>query len=131
MFSGDEARTWSEPEDTCWGLTGDRHMGAYTHDGRLVIAFRQRGLGVEERGHFCAWVGTYEDIRQGRPGQCQVRLLHSHAGADCGYPGLHVLLDGAIVATTYVKYRPGNAKHSVVSVRFKLEEIDRLMKTAE
>lgn len=125
MFSRDEGRSWSTPVDTPWGLTGDRHRGVYTPDGRLVIAFRDRAPDSATRGHFVAWVGTYTDIREGKPGQCRVKLLHSHAGADCGYPGMEILPDGTIVATTYIKYRPGTAKHSVVSTRFTMEDIDR------
>jgi len=41
-----------------------------------------------------------------------------------GYCGLECLPDGTLVATAYVKCRPGRRKHSIVSVRFKLEEID-------
>ena len=66
------------------------------------------------------------DILAGRPGQYRIKLLHSHAGGDCGYPGVEVLPDGTIVATTYIKYRPGPEKHSVVCTRFRLEETDRL-----
>lgn len=128
MFSPDEARTWSEPVDTTWGLTGDRHMGVYTPDGRLVIAFRDQAPESPTRGHFVAWLGTYQDIRRGRPGRCRIKLLHSHAGGDCGYPGMERLPDGTIVATTYIKYRPGKKKHSVVSTRFKIDEIDRMLK---
>lgn len=125
MFSRDEGNTWSEPVDTPWGLTGDRHMGVYAPDGRLVVSFRDRAPDSLTSSHFVAWVGTYEDIQRGRPGQYRIKLLHSHAGWDCGYPGMERLPDGTIVATTYIKYRPGEAKHSVVSTRFKLEEIDR------
>ena len=71
-----------------------------------------------------AWVGNYEDIRNGQAGRCRIKLLHSHAGSDCGYPGIELLPDGTIVATTYIKYQSDNKKHSVVSVRFKLEEIE-------
>ncbi len=134
MVSRDEGKTWSEPADTPWGLTGDRHVALLTKDGRLVVAFRDQAPKSPTRGHFVAWVGTYEDVRQGRPGQYRVKLLDSHAGGDCGYPGLHQLPDGTIVATTYIKYRPGPQKHSVVSVRFKLDETDakaaRLMRAA-
>jgi hypothetical protein len=125
MFSRDEGQIWSSPVDTPWGLTGDRHMGVYAPDGRLVVAFRDQAPDSSTRGHFVAWVGTYDGIRQGRPGQCRVKLLHSHAGGDCGYPGMELLPDGTIVATTYIKYQPGKAKHSVVSTRFTLDEIDR------
>jgi hypothetical protein len=75
-------------------------------------------------GHFVAWVGSYDDIRHCRPGQYRIKLLHSYAGGDCGYPGLEGLPDGTMVATTYIKYRPGPKKHSVVSIRFKLAETD-------
>ena len=124
MFSLDEGRTWSEPRDTCWGLTGDRHQGVYAEHGRLVIAFRDQAPQSPTRGHFVAWVGSYEDIESGRPGQYRIKLLHSHAGGDCGYPGVERLPDGTIVATTYIKYRPGPERHSVVGTRFALSEID-------
>lgn len=127
MFSQDEAQTWTFPVDTPWGLTGDRHMGVYTDDGRLVIAFRDKAIGSETHNHFVAWVGEYADIKAGREGQYRIKLLHSHAGGDCGYPGMERLPDGTIVATTYIKYRPGKDKHSVVSTRFKLEETDTLL----
>jgi hypothetical protein len=124
MFSRDEGESWSEPVDTPWGLTGDRHMGVYAPDGRLVIAFRDVAINSPTRDHFVAWVGTYDDIRKGQPGQYRIKLLHSHAGRDCGYPGVELLPNDTIVATTYIKYRPGKKKHSVVSTRFKLDEID-------
>jgi hypothetical protein len=127
MFSRDEAATWSEPVDTPLTLTGDRHMGIVTPDGRVVVAFRDQAPESPTKGHFVAWVGTYEDIRQGMPGQYRVKLLHSYAGGDCGYPGLEQLPDGTIVATTYIKYRPGSEQHSVVSTRFLLPELDRRM----
>lgn len=126
MFSGDEGATWSTPQDTAWALTGDRHMGVFAKDGRLVIAFRDQALKSPTRGHFVAWVGTYDDIKAGREGQYRIKLLHSFAGGDCGYPGMELLPDGTIVATTYIKYREGPENHSVVSARFKLEETDRL-----
>ncbi len=131
MFSSDEGQTWSTPVDTPWGLTGDRHMGVYTPDGRMVIAFRDKALESPTLGHFVAWVGTYENIRHGRPGQCRVKLLHSYSGSDCGYPGMERLPDGTVVATTYIKYRPGSEKNSVVSTRFKLDEIDAMQKEAK
>jgi len=126
MFSRDEGETWTTPVDTPWGLTGDRHMGVHAPDGRLIVAFRDRAKNSLTDGHFVAWVGRYEDIVAGRPGAYRVKLLHSHAGADCGYPGLEVLADGTILATTYIKYRPGADQHSVVCTRFSLAETDPL-----
>jgi hypothetical protein len=131
MFSKDEGRTWTAPQDTPWGLTGDRHVGVYAPDGRLVVAFRDKAHGSSTHNHFVAWVGTYDDIRHGRPGQYRIKLLHSHAGGDCGYPGMELLPDGTIVATTYIKYRPGRKRHSVVSTRFTLKDTDPLVPKAE
>ena len=127
MTSDDEGATWSKLTPTSWGLSGDRHMPRYSEDGRLVVVFRDRAPESSTRGHFVAWVGTYEDAVLGRPGQYRIKLLHSHAGSDCGYPGLELLPDGNLVATTYVKYRPGPEKHSVVSVRFKLSDTDAMV----
>jgi hypothetical protein len=130
MFSSDEGESWTTPVNTCWGLTGDRHDGGLLDDGRLVIAFRDQAVNSPTRGHFVAWVGSYDDLKSGTPGQYRIKLLHSHADrvSDCGYPGIELLPDGTIVATTYVKYAPGKAQHSVVSVRFDLTETDALLK---
>jgi hypothetical protein len=130
MFSRDEGKTWSEPVKTPWGLTGDRHMGVFAHDGRLVVAFRDQAKGSTTPGHFVAWVGSYDDIKAGRPGDYRIKLLHSHAGGDCGYPGMELLPDGSILATTYIKYRPGADKQSVVCTRFSLAETDTLAAAA-
>jgi hypothetical protein len=127
MFSDDEGNTWTEMRETPWGLTGDRHMIKYLPDGRLVAAFRDMAPDSPTKGHFVAWIGTYRDIINGFSGQYRVKLLHSFAGSDCGYPGLEILPDGTIIATTYVKYTPGKDKHSIVSVRFKAEETDQMV----
>ena len=120
MFSTDHGETWSEAVDTPWGLTGDRHWGVYAPDGRFVCVFRDKAINSPTLNHFVAWVGTYEDIKNYRPGQYRIKLLHSNAGGDCGYPGIQVLPDGTIFALTYIKYAPGENKHSVVGTRFKL-----------
>jgi hypothetical protein len=122
--SDDEGKTWSDPKELTAALTGDRHTPRYTQDGRLVVVMRDMAAESPTKGHFVAWVGKYDDIVQGREGQYRVKLLHSYKGRDCGYPGLEVLPDDTLVATTYIKYRPGPEKNSVVSVRFKLQEID-------
>jgi len=122
MFSQDEGKTWSKPVDTPWGLTGDRHHGLYLPDGRLVIVFRNTAPNAP--AHFIAWVGTYEDIKQGRPGQYRVSLLRTFK--DGFYPGLHQLPDGTIIATTYTNYRQEDVGCSIVSVRFQMSEVDRL-----
>ena len=130
MTSNDEGKTWSKAKEMTGSLTGDRHMARYAHDGRLVIAFRDMAKGSQTMGSYVAWIGTYDDIIQGREGQFRVKLLHQYGKShwDCGYSGLECLPDGTMVATTYVKYRPGPEKNSIVSVRFKLEEIDEKAK---
>lgn len=101
-------------------------------DGRWVIAFRDRALGSSTYGQFVARVGTYDDIRNARPGQFRIKLLHHYgspkdgygwANADTGYPGMEVLPDGTDIATTYIKYWDDERRHSVVSTSFKLEKL--------
>ncbi len=123
ITSNDEGRTWSDPAELPASLTGDRHMGRYTPDGRLVICFRDTTLLSPTKGDFVAWVGTYDDIVHLRQGQYRARLLRSPKKGDLGYPGVEVLPDGTVVATTYAVLEPGE-KNSVVSVRFKLSELD-------
>jgi hypothetical protein len=107
ITSDDEGKTWSEVKSLPPGLHGDRHKHVYLPDGRIVIAFRDMGKDSPTRAHFVAWVGRYEDIVSGKDGEYKIKLLHSHKGSDCGYPGLELLPDGTIVATTYIKYRAG------------------------
>jgi hypothetical protein len=49
--------------------------------------------------------------------------MDNHKGADCTYPGLELLPDGTFVTTTYGHWIEGEQPF-IVSVRFKLEEID-------
>jgi hypothetical protein len=130
LTSDDEGRTWSREKPLPPGLWGDRHMPHYSADGRLVVCFRDMGPDKTTHGHFVAWVGRYEDIIAGREGAYKIKLLHSNAGSDCGYSGLELLPDGTFVATTYIKYRTGAEKQSVVSTRFALAETDKMDKAA-
>ena len=122
VFSRDEGKTWTAPEDAAWGLTGHRHHGVQLPDGRWVIAFRDTAPKSPTRNHFVAWTGTYDDIKARRPGR-RIKLLHSHAGGDCGYAALALLPDGSILATTYIKYWDDTRKHSVVGVFIKPEDL--------
>jgi hypothetical protein len=45
------------------------------------------------------------------------------------YPGLHLLPDGTIIATTYANYRKEDIGCSIVSVRFTMSEVDAMAKT--
>ena len=133
VFSTDEGQTWTTPVETCWGLTGDRHEGLVLPDGRVFIAFRDRAPDSATYGHYVAWVGTWDDLRHARPGQCRIKLLHSHAGeeglenagwkGDTGYSGVELLPDAELLCTTYIKYWPDARKQSVVSTRLRIGEL--------
>lgn len=125
IFSDDEGATWTEPRELPGALTGDRHTGRYTHDGRLFLSFRDTTHNSPTRGDWVGWLGTYDDIVQGREGQYRIRLLDNHKGADCAYPPVEILPDGTIVATTYGHWTEGELPY-VVSVRFQPAELDLL-----
>jgi len=125
IFSDDEGKTWSEPRELPAALTGDRHTGRYSPDGRLFISFRDRTHESPTKGDWVAWVGTYEDIVAGREGQYRVRLMDNQKGADCAYPGVEVLPDGTFVTTTYGHWTKGELPY-IVSVRLKLAELDKI-----
>lgn len=123
IFSDDEGLSWSEPKELPAALTGDRHVAKYAPDGRLFISFRDTTHVSETKGDWVGWVGTYEDIVEGREGQYRVRLMDNKKGQDCTYPGLELLPDGTFVTTTYGHWTEGEEAY-VVSVRFKMEELD-------
>ena len=123
MFSNDEAATWSEPREVPLSLTGDRHTAKYAPDGRLFISFRDMAEGDPWKGDWVAWVGTYDDIVNGRDGQYLVRLMDNKDSWDSTYPGVEVLPDGTIVTTTYGHWEAGKEPF-IVSVRLKLKELD-------
>jgi hypothetical protein len=126
IFSDDEADTWSKPRELPNELTGDRHTGKYLPDGRLFLSFRDNTPGDWDsptEGDWVGWIGTYNDLVAGQPGQYRLRLKKNHRGADCAYPGVEVLPDGTVVTTTYGHWEPGEQPY-ILSVRFKAEEID-------
>ena len=127
IFSNDEGRTWTEPRELPAALTGDRHTGVYTPDGRLFISFRDTTRESPTKGDWVAWVGTYDDIVKGREGQYRVRLMDNQKGADCAYPGVLIFPDGTIVTTTYGHWEAGESPY-IVCVRLKLDELDALHK---
>ena len=125
IFSNDEGQTWTEPRELPASLTGDRHTGVYGPDGRLFISFRDTTRESPTKGDWVAWVGTYEDIVEGREGQYRVRLMDNHKGADCAYPAVEILPDGTIVTTTYGHWEKDQPAY-IVSVRLKLAELDKM-----
>ncbi len=128
IFSSDEGKTWSEPRSLPFDLCGDRHTAKYAPDGRLVISYRRycvKGETDQTHGDWVAWVGTFEDLTNGQPGQYLIRLKDNLKGTDCAYPGVEVLPDGTFVLTTYGHWDQDEEPY-ILSVRLKLSEIDAL-----
>ena len=132
IFSNDEGKTWSPPREVPLPLTGDRHTAKYAPDGRLLISFRciaptSQRKGRPFEGDWVAWVGTYQDLVDNKPGQYFVRLMDNTKGYDTTYPGVEILPDGTFVVTTYGHWTKGEAPY-IVSVRLKLKELDEMAK---
>lgn len=166
IFSRDEGKTWSRPVEAPVSLNGERHKADYTPDGRLFITFRSiernrdevrkmRKHGGEKKWYsegWIAWVGTYDDLKNGRQGQYRLKIAHTYlnsqnepqrvANADTGYCGNVVLPDGTIVTSSYGIFSPedkesgtyktdkGKQKRKtyIVSKRIKLSDTDKLLK---
>jgi len=52
------------------------------------------------QGDWLAWIGTYDDILNGRPGWCRFRIKDNLHGWDATYPGVGRLPDGTLVSVT-------------------------------
>ncbi len=153
-FSRDEGKTWSKPRFVPSSLNGERHKADYTPDGRLFITFRSIEREKEKIKNFSqekmknwfsegwvAWVGTYDDLKNGKEGQYRIKLAHTFlknqkepalsANADTGYCGNVVFDDGMIVTSTYgsfgKKLSDGSYQTYVASKRLKLEDVDKLI----
>ena len=126
IFSDDEGQTWTNPRELPAALTGDRHVGKYDSHGRLFISFRDTTPGSPTAGDWVGWVGSYQDLVEGREGQYRVRLMQNHKDRDCAYPGVEVLPDDTFIATTYGHWTAGQQPY-IVSVRFRLSELDGML----
>ncbi len=122
ITSDDEGATWSAPRELPAALTGDRHVGAHV-GGRMFVTFRDMARGSPTRGDWVAWVGTWDDLVLGRPGQYRLRLQDNHHDWDCCYPGVEVLPDDTVVTTTYGYWTPGEPPY-VLSLRLSLADVD-------
>ena len=125
LISNDNSRTWEGPYEMQGALTGDRHCVRYLKDGRIFVSFRDTCLDTPTSGDWCAWVGTYDDIVNRREGQYRVRIMKNHNGFDCAYPGVIIMPDGTIVATTYGHWTEGE-KPYVVTVHVHPDELDAI-----
>ncbi len=131
IFSSDEGKTWSDIKDTPLELTGDRHAALTLPDGRVLVVFRDVVRTSPTYAHVAAWIGPYGSIKDGTgKGGYKVKLVHNHGGRqwDCGYQGIHLRKNGEVVVTTYANYDWTPAgKPSIISMRFRVEETDRLL----
>ncbi|MCC9601375.1 alpha/beta hydrolase fold domain-containing protein [Stieleria sp. JC731] len=130
IISDDEGKTWTSPKELPLVLTGDRHTGKYTDDGRLVVSYRCISAKKDQRsrpfeGDWVAWVGSWDDLIDGTNGDYFVRLKDNTKSYDTAYPGVEVLPDDTIVTTTYGHWDQGEPPY-IISVRFKLSELDAL-----
>jgi hypothetical protein len=128
IFSQDEGKTWSEPRELPLALTGDRHCGKYTDDGRLFLSFRCRSpeSAAGERpfeGDWVGWLGTWDDLVQGGSGQYFIRLKDNTKSYDTAYPGVERLPDGTLVTTTYGHWIEGEPPY-ILSVRLDPADLD-------
>lgn len=153
-FSTDEGKTWSKPVLAPSALNGERHKADYLPDGRLFITFRsierdkEKLLKNDPDGSrswysegWIAWVGTYDDLKNGKEGQYRIKIAHTYldfqtepdilAGSDVGYCGNVVLEGGTIVTATYGQFgeknEDGTYKTYVVSKRIRLSDTDKLI----
>ena len=122
MFSNDEGKTWSLPRELPLELSGDRHTGRYTNDGKLFISFRDMAKDSPTRGDWVAWVGDYEDLTAGNLGEYRIRIKDNHNSWDSSYPGVEVLPNGTIVATTYGHWGVGIPPY-IISVQIDLKHV--------
>ena len=122
MFSNDEGKTWSLPKELPLELTGDRHTGRYTNDGKLFISFRDMAKDSPTRGDWVAWVGDYEDLTAGNLGDYRIRIKDNHNSWDSSYPGVEVLPNGTIVTTTYGHWEVGIPPY-IISVQIDLKYV--------
>lgn len=130
IFTDDQGKTFTPPRELPGALTGDRHTGVNTKDGRLFISFRDntpRAWDSPTEGDWVGWVGRYEDIVHQREGQYRIRLRDNRHRWDTAYPGVVRLPNDTIVTTTYGHWDPGEQPY-IRTVRFKLSQTDQILR---
>lgn len=147
VFSTDEGRTWSKPQELSRELTGERHKAEYDPiSGKLVITFRAINWKVKQetksscwysRG-WVTWVGNYDDLKKGLDGKGDyvIKMAHTYldgqteeqesANSDTGYAGLVITADGTIVASSYGKFSANSEETYILTKRFKLADIEKV-----
>lgn len=116
FYSIDEGKTWTEPAYLHEHLTGERHKAVYDPiSGRLVVTFREIAYQYDadgqmltdqwQAGNWLAWVGSYEALVNGEPGDYRIILAkdwtNSPKGGDTGYAGIVAHPDGHFIMNSY------------------------------
>lgn len=149
-YSKDQGQTFSDPVELPGSLTGERHVAGVAPDGRLLICFRDYSPlnpGNPSHGDWVAWVGSWQDLIERKPGQYRVRLKNNFGNStndrigDCGYTGVEVLPDGTFVCTSYGHWERSdkNPNHPsakegrgrspyIIATRFTLDQLDQWVK---
>nr|WP_243281476.1 glycoside hydrolase domain-containing protein [Clostridium sp. D53t1_180928_C8] len=143
FYSDDEGKTWSRPREVQGSLNGERHKAVYDPiSGRLLISFREIKLDTRQDGNtsdndwmagdWIGWVGTYEDLINGRDGEYRIRLgkdyTNSTKAGDCGYAGNVVMSDGTFFLNSYGNFDTNTNNNTyIMGTRFKLGEIDNAL----
>ena len=155
IFSNDEGKTFSDPRPLPNSLNGDRHVLRYAPDGKLLIVFRdysplnfrkdlvkisderkesnlsliagETGQGSPTEGDWAGWVGTYDDLVNGKDGKYRIKFKDNMQSWDCCYPGVELLPDGTFITTTYGHWEKEKQPY-ILSVRFNLKELDKKLK---
>ena len=125
-FSDDQGRNWTTPVPMPGALTGDRHQGVYSNDGRLFISFRDTGSKSQTQGDWVAWVGTFADLEEGNEGQYRVRLSDNLHRWDCAYSGVELLPDGKIFVATYGHWTLGEQPF-IRAIHLRLNDLDAML----
>ena len=131
ITSQDKGKTWSNPQEVCDSLTGDRHMATYLDDGRLFITLRDKKKGSDLENNWVAWVGSYEDMVNGRVGDCRILLKRHRFNEtervpwDCAYPCVEKMYDGSILLATYGRWEE-NKEHYILSIRLSEDELKKI-----
>ncbi len=126
ITSDDNGKTWSDIKELPAALTGDRHTSVYLPDGRLFISFRDTTRVSPTKGDWVGWVGSFDDIINGREGEYRLRIMKDYGGrGDCAYPGVVIRNDGTIITTTYGRFIQGDKMPCIMSVSFKESDIEK------
>lgn len=151
--SKDEGKTWSEPRELPVAINGERHQPVQLADGRIFMTFRSinrasdnmtekvehngMGKGAWYSEGWVAWVGTYDDLLNGREGQYRIKLQHTYlngqtgpalsANGDVGYCGNVLMANGKIMTSTYGRFEKDTTKTIVVSKVIDMAQVDALI----